>query len=651
MDPLERIRELIGRIGDLTTKEQDELDGLIAKVFAKVDAAPSSVETIAQMTELVEAKRTAKAERDARAAKEAEAAQAAQALRDEMQQLSGVDAEGNPVEPVATDEPETPEVPEEEGEEVAAIAAAAYEPEPYAPKPDETVGCPSCQKLNEPDASYCDQCGEKLAGNADVVPPAAQQTGSGDGGGADNTGGDGGAATAPAAAATAPVVASVAPRKVTPPAMAAVRPRPTASPERPQERRGIAMTATSGLSNYNPGDSLGMWGDPDTRMTVARAVTDKVHRVGKNGPGEHVVARADWGDLYPEERRFTEDEARNALVPMTASGGVALPVDADFSIMGFLATAETPLLNALPSYNASRGGLRYVQPIDISAVQAGVATWTEATDASPGANTKPVYQVSVQPEQLVYVDAVVTRLEFGNFSRFYPEQVALNIDAAQALSARDVELHLLANMITGSTLVTSAKTFGTTRDLLPTLDLLVANARTQRRWPRSVGLNLVMNDWVKDMVRADLARQLATAQASGYEPLAITDAQIEEFFTIRGVKPIWVLDGVPGATQSAVTYVAQSFAGQTAGASLNDWPTEVCAILYPDQQWQLLDGGTLDLGILRDSLLSATNDYQIFTERFVNVAQRGVSGGSQFLVATTHPYGSSSATVAANSNH
>jgi hypothetical protein len=37
-----------------------------------------------------------------------------------------------------------------------------------------------------------------------------------------------------------------------------------------------------------------------------------------------------------------------------------------------------------------------------------------------------------------------------------------------------------------------------------------------------------------------------------------------------------------------------------------------------------LDGGTLDLGVIRDSTLVGTNDYKMFVETFENVALVGV---------------------------
>ena len=51
-----------------------------------------------------------------------------------------------------------------------------YKPAPYDAKPDETVKCPSCSKMNDADASFCDQCGFKLAGdtNVEVTAPVAE---------------------------------------------------------------------------------------------------------------------------------------------------------------------------------------------------------------------------------------------------------------------------------------------------------------------------------------------------------------------------------------------------------------------------------------------------------------------------------------------
>jgi phage head maturation protease len=47
--------------------------------------------------------------------------------------------------------------------------AVTYEPAPYRAAADETVKCPSCERMNDTDASYCDQCDTKLVGRDDVT--------------------------------------------------------------------------------------------------------------------------------------------------------------------------------------------------------------------------------------------------------------------------------------------------------------------------------------------------------------------------------------------------------------------------------------------------------------------------------------------------
>jgi hypothetical protein len=48
--------------------------------------------------------------------------------------------------------------------------------------------------------------------------------------------------------------------------------------------------------------------------------------------------------------------------------------------------------------------------------------------------------------------------------------------------------------------------------------------------------------------------------------------------------------------------------------------------LFAEGTFLFLDGGTLDLGIIRDSSLVGTNDYKMFVETFEGVAKVGVEG-------------------------
>lgn len=51
-----------------------------------------------------------------------------------------------------------------------------FKPGQYKRQPGENVQCPTCDKHNDSDASYCDQCGTKLAGREDVDDSAESKT-------------------------------------------------------------------------------------------------------------------------------------------------------------------------------------------------------------------------------------------------------------------------------------------------------------------------------------------------------------------------------------------------------------------------------------------------------------------------------------------
>ena len=256
--------------------------------------------------------------------------------------------------------------------------------------------------------------------------------------------------------------------------MAARQGRPQPLPGRPTPNASrTVVTATIASRRAVPGTVL------TSRDEVAEVMSSALDELRRT-PGDVRLkaVRAAWD--YPEERILGTDAQANSqkldavcdLSAITASGGTCLPVNVDYAVPTW-ATADRPLRDSLPAFQADRGGLRYVTPPDVSALASATSIWTEAVDANPTSSTKPVLVVACGTEQLVYVDAVPTRLQFGNMqSRFAPEQLAANTDLAVAAAARIADLNLLSHIDASCTEVTSAQILGTTRDLLSTLDLV-----------------------------------------------------------------------------------------------------------------------------------------------------------------------------------
>ncbi len=440
----------------------------------------------------------------------------------------------------------------------------------------------------------------------------------------------------------------------------------------------VTITAAVGSSRIPAGSPLMSSGD------LGEVMAESLERMAPTGSAERrrrLIACARWE--YPEERQLGADSAINTerldavcridaprydrkTGALTASGGICGPTGVDYSVPTW-STADRPLRDGLPAFQATRGGITYVTPPDIgvpdlqgTASGAGLATrvWTEATDADPGLATKPVWQVSCGTPETVYVNAVPTRVQFGNMqSRFAPEQVAANTEQAIATAAREAELELLSLLYAASKQVKPQQYLGAARDLLSSVDLLREQYLYSHRIPRTAAFDVVFPAWAQGLLRADLARELAHG-TSGGDRLAVTDEQIDDWFAVRGINVIWTLDGLKAGTYgiggSAITN--QFFPLLADNAPEPQWPGQsadgsfmVAWLMYVTGTFQFLDGGRLDLGVVRDSILDATNDYEVMVEPFESVAFRGVEAYQ--VQSTILPTGGSGATVAASAYH
>jgi hypothetical protein len=454
-----------------------------------------------------------------------------------------------------------------------------------------------------------------------------------------------------------PLAAAGTPRGETrsmPARMAAVSGRASSGPEIRPSRTRATITAAAP-------SKIGPAGSPlSSSAELAEVICDVLTRLQSSHDfNRTLVATARWD--YPEDRQLDDSDSAgngrkldavcgigapryNRQGALVATGGICLPVGVDYTIPTW-ATADRPLRDGLPAFQATRGGIRYVSPPDIgiptlqggTASGAGTATtiWTEANDANPTTPpTKPVWTVACGTEQLVYVNAIPTRVKFGNMqARFQPEMVAANTEVAMSVAAREAELELLTLMYSASKQIAPKQFLGATRNILSTADLLASQYRYSHRIPESTTLTAVLPAWAKSVVRADLARELAHDNATGgRDVLGIADGEIESWFSMRGINLIWTIDGLQGGTYGAgSTAITNQYFGIANAGAQPQWPGQsadgafmLAWLLFAEGSFQFLDGGRLDLGVVRDSQLDATNDWESFTEVFEGVAMRGL---------------------------
>jgi hypothetical protein len=121
--------------------------------------------------------------------------------------------------------------------------------------------------------------------------------------------------------------------------------------------------------------------------------------------------------------------------------------------------------------------------------------------------------------------------------------------------------------------------------------------------------------WFQNLLRADVMLGGDDIAAA----MAIADAQIEGWFRARGLSITWALDGEAGQDYSGLTRPYDA-----AGGGIALFPANMIWYLFAEGTFAFMDGGTLDLGLVRDSVLNAANDYQLFVETWENVVKFGL---------------------------
>lgn len=383
-----------------------------------------------------------------------------------------------------------------------------------------------------------------------------------------------------------------------------------------------AITAGADIPGYTAGTTL-------TDMSeVASAMEKRIHSLRRvnGGDGEqHIVASIVTS--FPEDRTLSSDTEANMLKigavsgpgALVASGGHAAPFEVKYDIYGIGSTTVRPVRDSLPRFQADRGGVRFVTPPSFAAgtYADAVGVWTAANDSAqtPNPATKTSYTVTAAAENTVATDAVTLQLQFGNLmTRAYPELIARHNELALVQHAREAEQYLLGKIDSASTQVNAhvatteaASLIGFARDFLVQIRKASVAYRSRHRIDPNTQLQAIVPMWIYDAMASDL-----TLNMPGDGNLGVSKAEIDGYLALSNVT----------LTPSPDLTVFGSQSGSA--AKLLEFPDQFEWYLFAEGTFLFLDGGTLDLGIIRDSTLVGTNDYKMFVETFEGIAFVGI---------------------------
>lgn len=413
---------------------------------------------------------------------------------------------------------------------------------------------------------------------------------------------------------------------------------------RPRERAngmpsGFNIVASSDIQGVSTGSHLDMDGLDEALHRRARSLG-----VSRTGRGDKaVVASIDKVNPINDVRGLTNkgeiqaawDKAHDVQDNLVASGGWCGPTE---NIYDFACDFESmPDEVDLPTLTTARSGVNVPDALLLGDVmgQPGIGEqWTNAMDIDAGDPADPdnptvkvCFKVPCPDWDETVLEAIYTCVQAGNLAdRSFPEGTA---------RTRDLSLLGHAHRLNGAKLTkmeAAAVTAGAVdltdlsaaEAVLAGVEFVIARSRDVYFMSANQVLEVVLPRWVKDVMRRDLARRAAV----DFEQ--VDDTTIRDFFSQIGARVQFVTNWHPLVI------------GDVA------YPTSVVAMVYPAGAFTLLDGGSLDIAVIRDSVLNKTNDHTLlFFEEFWQLLTRCVAykvtiplcarGGTGVAAAITCP--------------
>lgn len=378
-----------------------------------------------------------------------------------------------------------------------------------------------------------------------------------------------------------------------------------------------------------------------------RPVRDALPVFGAERGGVQLVPPPTLSAVGPQARTVNDAATTNGTNAVTSATARFVSYDVGATITGsgipagalivaVSADQTTATISANATATASGVSITVTRPGATSYITAAAdALGLTGTAGQVASSLKPCLHISCSSIQSFTVAAVTRCLEVGNFSsRTFPEQVTAWLELAMAYQARLAETQLLNQLSSNSTQVTQAQALGVARDIIPTVVKMAAYYRQHNRMPADAVLRWIGPAWLLDAMVADAIR------GSGYDSAFIfgqVRRQVEEALGEANIAVSWYEDSGTGKGQ-----FFNSGNAQAAGAATT-FPGTAVHYLFSEGSFLFLDGGTLDLGIVRDSTLNAQNNYRIFAETFEALAYVGVE--SLEVTSTIAVNGAASAAI------
>jgi hypothetical protein len=312
---------------------------------------------------------------------------------------------------------------------------------------------------------------------------------------------------------------------------------------------------------------------------------------------KHVVER----DANPRQISDVLTAASN-VDALVAAGGWCAPSEISYDLFNIV--CEDGMLD-LPTVGINRGGIRFPISPDFSSLSGNPALWSwnetqdiAAVTGTAQSGTKTCGRVPCPTFSEARLECNGVCLTVGNLmDDAYPELIENHMRLLFAYNAHQMNLRRINKLVAASVAVSGFTGLGGTGDstvnnVLGGLALQAIDYRAKFAMCKDAVLEVVLPYWVLEMMRSDLRRR------NGIELISVADSYLMDLFDAINIRIQFVGDwqertaGFPGASGGILA-----------------WPTQVQALMYAPGTFVLGEGLQLNLGVIRDSVLNATNDY------------------------------------------
>jgi hypothetical protein len=203
---------------------------------------------------------------------------------------------------------------------------------------------------------------------------------------------------------------------------------------------------------------------------------------------------------------------------------------------------------------------------------------------------------------------------FGNLNyRVFPEQVEAFLQDLSVCFTETKEIFYLDAIDAGSTPVTAGPSpYGASRAAAYDLSVAAANYRRRHHMSPDATLQVLLPSWAIEFLKIDMLND----HSLGLSNWCLSDADVACWFAQNNLDVCFYYDSATGA--------GQAFNDIQAPGAINQWPDTMVSYMFAPGTFVRLDAGTLDVGLVRDSILNGTNDLQLFAEQWIQVCKVGL---------------------------